>query len=49
MSTAVADIHHQDKRLEKALGKRLPEFGDDREAVKEFLAQLILEGLSGLD
>jgi integrase len=41
-----ADIHHQDKRLEKALEKHLPAFNGDREDVKEFLNQLTVEGLS---
>jgi site-specific recombinase XerD len=41
-----ADIHYQEKRLEKALEKHLPTFNGDKEDVKEFLNQLTVEGLS---
>jgi integrase len=46
MATAVADIYHQEKRLEKALEKKLPNFGKDQKAVKSFLDQLFIEELS---
>jgi hypothetical protein len=41
-----ADIHHQDKRLEKALEKHLPKFNGDKENVKDFFKDLKKKGSS---
>jgi site-specific recombinase XerD len=38
-----ADIHNQDRRLEVALKKKLPEFNGDRKTVEEFLDKLLVE------